>query len=86
MAKRRNIKGKRIYGYIGRGNEAPLAAIRVQNRASPNSGALSIIFGDVVKIMRKSSVSKNVNLREIFANKLGPRFGTKTGTREEGGK
>ena len=85
LAKRRNINGKRRYCYIGRENEALLAAIRVKNRASPNIGTLPIIFGDVVKIMCNSAVSKNVNLRELLANKAGPQSRTKH-AREERGK
>ena len=56
LAKRRNITGKRLDGYIGRENGASPAAIRVRNRASPSSGTLPIIFGNVAKIMCNSSV------------------------------
>ena len=62
---------------------ATLVAIRVQNRASPNGGALPIIWGNVAKTMRITAVANNVDFREIVANKVDPHFRTKTGTRGE---
>ena len=85
-AKRRNIKGTRCYGYIDRENEAPLAAIMVQNRASPNSGTLPIIFWGAVEIMCVIHLSPKISICGIYSRIRLGRISEQKHAREEMGE